>query len=110
MRRYIEEPPVDDGKRIVIYECSDREGSTFALSSATRRALTARFGDKLQIAPRIFIAYGTHEHDRCHGTLAKPLIILLTGLDDEQLAQIEDVVFWDPVTEQRLYPLAATLR
>jgi hypothetical protein len=52
--------------------------------------------------PRIFVAHGPHKYDRLHGSLAKPLIALLTGLEDEQLVKIEDVVFWDPVTDQRL--------
>lgn len=59
MDSYIEEPPVDGGTRLVIYECSHREGSTFALSPATIRMLAGRFGDKLHVVPRIFVAHGT---------------------------------------------------
>jgi hypothetical protein len=44
---------------IVIYQCNDLEGSTFALSFETRDALKARFGDQLRLAPRIFIAHAT---------------------------------------------------
>jgi hypothetical protein len=102
MHCWVEEPSVDDGKTIVIYECSDREGSTFALSSATTRKLVESFGDKLHVVPRVFVAHGPNKHDRLHGNLAKPLIALLTGLEDELLVKIETVVFWDPVTDQRL--------
>jgi hypothetical protein len=91
----------DDDERIVIYQSTNREGSTFSLSPATRRALQARFGDKLQASPRIFIAHGTRQDlERLHGRLAKQLVALLTGFDHDLLAQIGDFEFRDPVTDQ----------
>lgn len=99
----------DDGK-IVIYQSTNREGSTFALSPETKRALQKRFGDKLHVSPRIFIAHGAHGAqatqgtrdalERLHGGLAKQLIALLTGFDRDLLAQIDDFEFRDPVTDQ----------
>jgi hypothetical protein len=102
MDGYIEEPPVDGGTRLVIYKCSNREGSTFALSPATTRMLAGRFGAKLRVAPRIFVAHDTGARDLRYGSLVKPLVTLLTGLDDGELLPIEDVVFWDPVADRRL--------
>lgn len=90
-----------DDEKIVIYQSTHREGSTFALSPATRRALEARFGDKLQASPRIFIAHGTrNDLERIHGRLANQLVALLTGLDVDLLSQIGDLEFRDPVTDQ----------
>lgn len=75
-------------------------GSTFSLSPDARRVLQQRFGDKIHFAPRIFIAHETCDDvDRVHGSLAKQLVALLTGLSDEQLAQVT-VKFRDPVTNR----------
>jgi hypothetical protein len=94
------------GEPIVIYQSSDLEGSTFALSLETEDALEAYFGDQLRMAPRIFIAHATPSAaDRLHGRLARKLLSLLTGLDDAQLARLGPVEFQDPVTERRIAPL-----
>jgi hypothetical protein len=100
---------VDDDERIVIYQSTDREGSTFALSPETKRALQERFGDKLHASPRIFIAHGApgapgtrDDMERLHGRLAKQLLALLTGFDDELLARIGAFEFRNPVTDQLL--------
>lgn len=97
----------DDDERIVIYQSTDREGSTFALSPETKRALQERFGDKLHASPRIFIAHGAPEAPstrddlkRLHGSLAKQLIALLTGFEHDLLAQLGDFEFRDPVTDE----------
>jgi hypothetical protein len=90
-------------RRIVVYQSTDREGSTFALSPDARRMLEDRFGEKLHVSPRIFVAHEDQDDlERLHGSLAKHLVMLLTGLDDESLAQAGDIEFWDPVTDQRL--------
>ena len=91
----------DDDEKIVIYQSTDREGSTFSLSPETKRALRERFGDKLHASPRIFIAHGIRDDlERLHGRLAKQLLALLTGFDDELLAQAGDFEFRNPVTDQ----------
>lgn len=90
----------DDGK-FVIYQSTNREGSTFSLSPETKRALRERFGDKVHVSPRIFIAHGTHDDlERLHGSLAKQLVALLTGFDHDLLAQLGELEFRDPVTDQ----------
>jgi hypothetical protein len=99
---------VDDDARIVVYQSTNREGSTFALSPQARRMLQQRFGTKFHGSPRIFIAHDIRAHDvrgdleRLHGRLAKHLVMLLTGLDDQSLTEVGDIEFRDPVTEQRL--------
>ena len=91
---------------IVIYQCSDREGSTFALSLETERMVEERFGSRLRIAPRIFIAHATpNASERIHGSLARQLLSLLTGLDEASLAELGEIEFVDPVTERRIAPL-----
>jgi len=90
-------------RRIVVYQSTNREGSTFALSPDARRMLESRFGEKFHVSPRIFVAHKVQDDlERLHGSLAKHLVMLLTGLDDESLAQAGDIEFWDPVTDQRL--------
>ncbi len=94
--------PNGEDEAIVVYESSDREGSTFSLSPEARRRLQKRFGEKLHFAPRIFIAFeGRADAQRFHGFLARQLISLLTGLGEEQAAQVA-VEFRDPVTSLAL--------
>jgi hypothetical protein len=101
MHGSIAQADVDDGGRIVIYQSTDREGSTFSLSPETKRALQERFGDKFHLSPRIFIAHSTRDDlERLHGSLAKQLVALLTGFDDELLARVGDLEFRNPVTDQ----------
>jgi len=93
-----------DGKKVTIHQSSNREGTTFALSPDTKRSLQARFGGKLHISPRIFVAHQTvHSTDedlrRIHGAFAKPLLALLTGLDNEMLSLIGDFEFTDDRVE-----------
>ena len=96
-------PAEVDEARIVVYQSTDREGSTFALSPDTRRILQARFGSQFHALPRIFVAHAMHgDVERLHGRLAKPLVALLTGLDADLLEQVGDIEFRDPVTECRL--------
>lgn len=91
-----------EDERIVVYQSTDREGSTFSLSPDARRILQLRFGDKLHFAQRIFIAHETRaDLERLHGSLVKQLIALLTGLGDEHVAQVA-VDFKDPVTDRLL--------
>jgi hypothetical protein len=91
-----------EDEAIVVYQSTDREGSTFSLSPAARRALQKRFGDKLHVAPRIFIAHETrNDFERLHGSLVRQLVALLTGLGDEHVAQVA-VEFRDPVTDRAL--------
>ena len=94
---------VDDETRVIVYQSTNREGSTFALSPGARRMLQQRFGAKFHGSPRIFIAHDIRDDlERLHGRLAKQLVMLLTGLDEPSLAQIGDIEFRDPVTDQRL--------
>jgi len=90
---------------VVIYQSSNREGTTFALSPDTKRSLQARFGNQLHISPRIFVAHQTvHSTDedlqRIHGALAKQLLALLTGLDDEALSAVGNFEFRNSVTDE----------
>jgi len=94
-----------EDEKVVIYQSSNREGTTFALSPDTKRSLQARFGNKLHISPRIFVAHQTvrstdEDLRRIHGTFAKQLLALLTGLDDEALSLIGDFEFRNPVTDE----------
>ena len=100
--------PVAADEPVVINQSTDRSGSTFALDYFTRRALAERFGDRLHLVDRIFVAHTTQDAlDRLHARMARQLLALLTGLDEELLAQLPHLEFMDPVTERRLWPLRA---
>ena len=51
----------DEDTRIVVYQSTDRSGSTFALSPEAERMLQERYGAKFHGSPRIFIAHEAHE-------------------------------------------------
>jgi hypothetical protein len=109
---------IAEDPRIVVYQSTDREGSTFSLSPAARRMLEARFGERLHASPRIFVAHPAgappavappvpsrpagETPGRWHGRLVQHLVVLLTGLDDQDLAQAGEIELRDPVTDQRL--------
>jgi hypothetical protein len=98
-----QEPPPDGDDRIVIYQSTDREGSTFSLSPETRRMLERRFGAKFHVSPRIFVAHDTGDaFRRLHGNFSRQLLALLTGLEDSALDDAGDLEFRDPVTDRRL--------
>lgn len=114
--------PIDEEPRLVVYQSTDREGSTFSLSPAARRMLEARFGERLHASPRIFIAHpiahpvgaapvgaapapsrpAGDPPGRWHGRRVQHLVVLLTGLDDQDLAQAGEIELRDAVTDQRL--------
>lgn len=88
---------------IVIYQSATREGSTFALSTPSRRVLEQHFGAQLRVSPRVFIAHSTRDdYERLHGTIGKQIVLLLTGLSEDRLAEMGPLEFRDPVTEHCL--------
>ncbi len=96
--------PGDRKETIVIYQFADREGSTFSLSTESRRLLEERFKQSLHTSPRIFIAHSTQsDFERLHGDSSKQILLLLTGLTEDQVSRLR-VEFRDPVTERRLSP------
>jgi hypothetical protein len=88
---------------IVIYCASNREGMTFALKPASREQLEAKFGPEARLRSRIFIGHETRGHnDAIHGTFASQVVQLLTGLSEERLKELGDVVFRDSQTDTDL--------
>jgi hypothetical protein len=86
---------------IVVYQSTNMEGATFALSPESREFLEERFHDKLRLLPRIFIAVSRDTRDdfeRIHGNLKPHLLSLLTGLTDEVTKTLQ-VEFRDAVTD-----------
>ena len=91
------------GDPLVVYQSADREGSTFSLSPESRRTLKQRFGESVHPRRRIFIAHSTNEDfNRLHDSLWRQIVLLLTGLQEDRLAEVGRVEFRDPVTEQPL--------
>lgn len=96
------EPSVEDDG-VVVYQSGDREGSTFELSSRTRRILEGRFAGAVHFAPRMFVAHETPaDFGRLRESLARQIVMVLTGLGEERLAEVGAVEFRDPVSERPL--------
>jgi hypothetical protein len=100
MQRAAKRARVHDASIVIYAERRPRRHDVGA-QSGTRRALEKRFGDKLHVAPRIFIAHATRDtYKRLHGSLASQLLALLTGFDSETLEQLGDLELRDAVTDE----------
>src|SRR5258708_95988 len=93
------EPPAP----IVIYRSVNRDGETYALQLRSLDRLRRELGSAVHARPRIFIAHETKaDYEHVHGTIARQIIQLLTGLAEEQLSDLGGVTFRDAATEQEL--------
>jgi hypothetical protein len=88
-------------KPIVIYRSVNRDGETYALESRSLQRLREALGSALHAHPRIFIAHAICVDDEPpRSANVGPVIQLLTGLTEQLLRPIGDVIFLDSVTEQ----------
>ena len=89
---------------IVIYRSVNGDGETYALESGSREQLQRLFGDRAHFRSRIFLAHETKaDHHAIAGSVAPHVVMLLTGLPEDQItAEGGVVIFQDPVTEQAL--------
>ena len=88
---------------VVIYRSVNRDGETYALEPRSLKRVRERFGAAAHVHPRIFIAHETRtNHDYVRAAIAPQVVLLLTGLSEEQLAPLGGVTFRDPVTDQDL--------
>lgn len=87
---------------IIVYRDTDRDGATYTLSTESARRIREAFPG-VHIPPRIFIA---HETRADYGTIQEPMrghiVLLLTGLSEEQLSRLGPVRYQDPVSEEDL--------
>lgn len=87
---------------LIIYRDTDRDGATYALSAESARRIRETFPG-VHLPPRIFIAHETRQdHETIHGSMRSPIVLLLTGLSEAQLARLGPVRFHDPVSEREL--------
>lgn len=97
------EAPRPDEHRIVIYRTANRDGETFALEPRSLTHLRREFGERLHLSPRVFVAHETRaDYEHVHGRIVPQIVLLLTGLSEDELRSHGRVIFVDPVTEQEL--------
>lgn len=86
---------------IVIYRSVNREGQTFALEPESRQKLRDAFGRDVRVHPRLFIAHETSAaYEQLGADLAGQVIVLLTGMSEQRLAERGfEVSFVEPVSE-----------
>ncbi len=88
---------------IVIYRSVNRDGETYALEPRSLKRLRDGFGSSVHIRPRVFIAHETRaDYEHVEGGIAPPLVMLLTGLSEEQLQSMGGVIFRDSLTDRDL--------
>jgi hypothetical protein len=111
-----EKPKANPGREsgrenvVIIYQSSDREGTTFALCPMSQQMLKERFVDQFLKLPRVFVAHGRYDEAgvrevmrRLHKPLGKYILGLLSGLDETRMAPLE-LEFRDPVTDYLVEP------
>ena len=87
----------------VIFRSVNRDGETYALEPRSLERLQKALGAAVHWRPRVFIAHETKaDYEHVHGTVAKQIIQLLTGLDEERLGALGGVTFRDALTEKDL--------
>jgi hypothetical protein len=88
---------------VVIHRSVNRDGETYAVEARSLKRVRAAFGSAAHVRPRIFIAHETlADYEHVHGAVAPQIVMLLTGLSEEQLGPLGGVIFRDPVTERDL--------
>ena len=97
------EPALRTEEPIVIHRSVNRDGETFALEPRSLDRLSRNFGGAVRPHPRVFIAHETRaDYEHVHDDIARQVIVILTGLQEERLSGLGGVIFQDPVTEQEL--------
>lgn len=88
---------------LVIFRSVNRDGETYALEPRSLERLREAFGAAVHSRSRVFIAHETKaDYEHVHGTVAKQIIQLLTGLDEGRLDALGGVTFRDALTEMDL--------
>ena len=88
---------------IVIHRSVTGAGATYALDWRSAERLQKQLAGEVHVRPRIFIAHGTEaDYERVQGNLVGQIIQLLTGVTEERLQPLGEVIFRDPVTEQEV--------
>ncbi len=78
-------------------------GATFQLSPQTRAMLTARESAQLP-ASSVFVAFDTSGPlDERHGPMWAHIVMLLTGLTEDQIAELGGYSFVSPADEEILF-------
>jgi hypothetical protein len=89
---------------LLIYASREFDGFTYQLDPSSFRRVRHALGDDARQFPRIFISYDVKEDfEKLVGPTKRELVLLLTGLSAEQVAQLGGVEFRDPNTDQPLF-------
>ncbi|HEY4117678.1 MAG TPA: hypothetical protein VGM56_07480 [Byssovorax sp.] len=90
---------------IVIFRGVNRDGATYELDPRSSTRLRERFGAAAHLRARVFISHETRaDYDDMDVALAPQLVMLLTGLSEDRLAELGGVAFYDPVEDRPLHP------
>lgn len=88
---------------IVIFRSVSGNGQTFALDPSSKARVREFFGHRVHLHPRVSIAHETAaDYESMRGDLVPQIIQLLTGVSREQLEQLGEVIFRDPVTDEEV--------
>ena len=91
----------DELAPLVVDVSDDRSGTTFSLALSARRALEGRF--HVHPSPRVFVGHDTRsEFEKMHGPMLRQILLILTGLSEQQLRDLGRAEFREAVSERVL--------
>lgn len=91
----------DELAPLVVAVSDDRSGTTFSLALAARRALEGRY--HVHPSPRLFVGHETRsEFENVHGPMLRQILLILTGLSEQQLRELGRAEFREAVSERVL--------
>jgi hypothetical protein len=89
---------------LIIYATREFDGFTYQLDPSSQRRARQQLGNQAKTFPRIFISYEVKENlDKLVGPVASELVLLLTGLSEEDVGRLGGVEFRDPNTDEALF-------
>ncbi len=89
--------------KIIVEVGKQMDGVTFRLSPQTRALLSPRFRSE-QVPASIFVSYETKsDFEHFHGPLCEHVVMILTGLNEQQLTNFGGFRFVTPTDDKVLF-------
>jgi hypothetical protein len=86
---------------IIVHVGRQRDGATFVLSPHTRVMLSSRWPEHSPAAASVFVSYASQEgFKRLHDPMWSQIVMLLTGLTEEQIRKSGGFAIVDPAESE----------
>jgi len=87
---------------IEIYIGRQGDGCTYQLHPKSRKRIMEHY-PSIDPASRLFVGYPTkNEFEKIHGPILKHVVMVITGLSEEQINELGGFSIYDPVSEKEI--------